>query len=119
MNEKRQFQRVRFAAETVVEIRGELIKATLMDISLKGALVAVHDGRPPDRGEPCRLMIHLDMSDVTLSFGGVVAHGRDDLFGITYTAIDIDTMIHLRNLMELNSGDPDLVRSELASFIES
>jgi len=113
MIEKRLFQRIRFAVSTEVEINGIRYETRLVDISLKGALLEFSHDDVLDKGLPCHLIVHLDMSDVTLSFTGVVAHSHDNLTGIKFITIDIDTMMHLRSLLELNSGDPDLVRSEL------
>lgn len=117
MTEKRLFQRIKFTAETEAEINGNRYEVTLVDISLKGALLTFPDGAIVDSGEVCHLILHLDLSDVTLSFTGVVAHSRGNLTGVKFITIDIVSMTHLRNLLELNSGDPDLVRSELNSFI--
>ncbi len=119
MHENRLFQRVRFAVGAEVEVKGTLYDATLVDISLKGALISVPDHPEPDRGQTCHLMLHLEMSEVTLYFTGMVVRTQDHLVGIKFITIDIDTMIHLRNLLELNSGDPDLIRSELNAFISS
>jgi PilZ domain len=116
MIEKRLFQRIRFAVTTEVEINGIHHETKLVDISLKGALLEFPHEAVFDTGLPCHLIIHLDMSDVTLSFTGVIAHSNDNLTGIKFITIDIDSMIHLRSLLELNSGDPDLVRSELNAF---
>ncbi len=113
MTEKRLFQRIRFAVTTEVEIDGVRYDTQLVDISLKGALLEFPHAEVLDRGLPCHLIVHLDLSDVTLSFTGVVAHSHDNLTGIKFITVDIDTMMHLRNLLELNSGDPELVRSEL------
>jgi PilZ domain len=116
MSEKRLFQRIRFAVTTEVDINGVRYETRLVDISLKGALLEFPHEETVDKGLPCHLIIHLDMSDVTLSFTGVVAHSHDNLTGIKFITIDIDSMIHLRSLLELNSGDPDLVKSELNAF---
>lgn len=119
MTENRMFQRIRFVAETEVEIGGLCRRATLVDISLKGALLAFDDEAVPEKGQSCHLKMHLDQSDVILSFTGLVAHSHDNLTGIRFVTVDIATMIHLRSLLELNSGDPELVRSELNAFIDS
>jgi PilZ domain len=116
MSEKRLLQRIRFAVTTEVDINGVRYETRLVDISLKGALLEFPHEEAVDEGLPCHLIIHLDMSDVTLSFTGVVAHSHDNLTGIKFITIDIDSMIHLRSLLELNSGDPDLVKSELNAF---
>ncbi len=117
MSEHRLFHRIKFVVKTDIEINGKSCEASLVDISFKGALVTFQQGLQPDTGIPCHLAIHLDETDLILSFTGEVVHTHDNLTGIKFTMIDIDTMIHLRRLLELNSAKPDQVRSELNALI--
>jgi PilZ domain-containing protein len=117
MTAQRQFQRIKFAVETDVDINGARHDATLVDISLRGALVAFQDELPLTEGLPCQLSVHLDQSSVVLFFAGEIVRSRANLAGIKFTTINIDSMIHLRRLLELNTADPDQVKSELKSFI--
>jgi len=117
MSEHRVFKRVRFVVKTDIEINGESCEATLVDISLKGALVTFPHELHPETGLPCQVTIHLDESDIRLIFSGEIVHTHENLTGIKFTLIDIDSMIHLRRLLELNTANPDQVRSELNSLI--
>jgi hypothetical protein len=117
MSEQRHFQRIKFVVKTDVEINGTSCEATLVDISLKGALVTFPPELHPEKGQPCQLTIHLNESDMKLPFAGEIIHTHDNLTGIKFTMISIDSMIHLRRLLELNTGNPDQVKSELNSFL--
>ncbi len=119
MSSLRLFQRINFAMRSEVTINGTLHRATLGNISIKGALVAFHDQLDPKEGLPCSLTVHLDHPQVRLSFEAVIVHSDQNLTGMKFTGMKIDTMIHLRRLLELNSGEPDQVRSELRSLIEA
>jgi len=118
MTAQRLFQRIKFVAKVEVDINGSRYEATLVDVSFRGALVAFQEELNPVLGSPCHLTVHLNQSEVQLPFEGVVVHSNGHLSGIKFTLISIEAMIHLRRLLELNSGDPDQVRSELNSFIE-
>ena len=117
MEDHRLFQRIKFVTTTDVEIDGTLHNCTLLDVSLRGALVAFADNLSPGRGLPCAVTIHLDDSHIRLPFRGVTVHSRDNLTGIRFEHIDIESMIHLRRLLELNTADAAGVRSELNSLI--
>lgn len=117
VSDHRQFSRVKFAARTVVEFREKTLDAHLLDISLKGALVAFGRDVEPVPEESCTLAVYLDSSDVVLNFDAAVVHFHDNKTGLRFTSFDIDSMIHLRSLLELNTANPDQVRSELAHFI--
>ena len=117
MSEHRLFHRIRFVAKTDIEISGKSWEAALVDISLKGALVTFPHGLHPETGLPCRLTIHLDESDIRLVISGEIIHTHDDLTGIKFTLIDLDSMIHLRRLLEINTAEPEQVRNELNLLI--
>ena len=114
---QRHFTRVKFATRTGVEIGGTWHEAQLVDISLKGALVAFPAELNLTEGLHCNVEIHLDSPDLVLPFGGEIVHYHDRLAGIKFTHIAIGSMIHLRRLVELNSSDPDRVETELHSLI--
>lgn len=113
MPEQRHFHRIRFDVKAEIDLNGTVTETTLVDISLKGALVECPPGFTPELGSHCRLTIHLSNSDVIFSFDGEVVHLNDSLAGIKITLIDIDSMIHLRRLVTLNSENSEQVRSEL------
>ena len=46
-----------------------------------------------------------------------VAHVEGRYAGLVCEGIDIDSVTHLRRLVELNLGDPDLLDRELSSLI--
>lgn len=117
MPDHRLFHRIRFVVKTDIETNGKSCEATLVDISLKGALVTFPHELHPEKGLPCQLTIHLDESDIRLIFSGEIVHTHEKLTGIKFTLTDLDSMIHLRRLLELNTADPDQVRSELNSLI--
>ena len=46
-----------------------------------------------------------------------LAHCHGRLAGLVCTSIDLDSITHLRRLVELNLGDPDLLDRELSALI--
>jgi hypothetical protein len=113
MPEQRHFHRIKFDVKTEIELNGAISETKLVDISLKGALVGFPHGDTTSLGTPCRLIIHLNDPDVILSFTGKIVHVNDGLAGVKITLIDIDSMIHLRRLVALNSDSSEQVNSEL------
>jgi len=113
MPEQRHFHRIRFDVKIKIECNGTMHPADLVDISLKGVLVDSTGGFTPEMGTHCHLTINLNNSDVVISFDGKVVHINDGLVGIKITLIDIESMIHLRRLVTLNSENSEQVRDEL------
>lgn len=118
VTEQRHFQRVPFATGSTIEFGGERHEAEVVDICLKGALLKLSGPTSHQRGETCTVIIALGGTDAVIQFEAEAAHLRDQFLGVKLLKIDIDSMIHLRSIVELNTADPDQVRKEL-SFLYS
>lgn len=118
MNSKRNFSRINFAANAQIELKYNIIEAELLDISLKGTLMHPKIQPPLEKGDRCTLKIFLHSSDIILSFNAELVHIQQNDFGFKFLDIDIDTMTHLRRLLDLNIGDQDKITNELPFMLK-
>lgn len=118
MEQRRHFGRIPFGTTTFLEIDDRSITGTLLDISLKGALISLETPIKSDEGRPCRLTVPLS-EEVVLNFNAEVVHCQPDRTGIKFTMLDSDTFSHLVRLLELNSGDAEEVEKELRFLAQS
>lgn len=114
--EKRRFSRIPFSADCSFSCATVSCRAELVDISLKGALIRLENERCPIDTD-CSLALYLDGLETPLLFGGKVVHTREDRVGIMFVSTDVESMIHLRRLLETNSMNPDRVLDELGMMI--
>ncbi len=114
-DEQRDFSRVHFEVGATLHLGEEHWDTQLSDISLHGALIQRPADWEPQTGTLYRLDIQLN-PDVTISMDVHVAHSSDDLIGLTCDDIDVDSITHLRRLVELNLGDAELVERELSAL---
>jgi len=117
--EKRRFSRVSFAEKSIIEFQGSSFEVDILNISLKGALVQLGGEFNCRRGDNWKLSFHLGNSDIILEFMAVVVHTSGIQAGVKFLETDLNTMIHLRNLMEVRTMDPEKVRGELDFLIET
>ena len=90
----------------------------LVDISLQGALIAACSGATPNAGTPCQLKISLvESNEIQIIMNGTVAHKVENRVGIHCESIDVDSMTHLRRLVEYNLGDVELVNRDFDALI--
>jgi len=90
----------------------------LVDISLQGALIAACSGATPGAETPCTLKISLDDAGKNqITMHGRVAYKIENRVGIYCDSIDLDSMAHLRKLVEYNLGDVELVKRDLAALV--
>ncbi len=116
--DKRRFSRVGFAEKSIIEHDGHSFDVSLVDISLKGAMVSYGNEIKCSRGDRWKLSFLLGGSDIPMQFSTEVVHVHDNLAGVKFIETDLETMIHLRGLMEARTLDPDKVQSELAFLID-
>lgn len=114
-DEQRDFSRVHFEVPVTLHLGDAKWDTRLIDISLHGALLQRPDGWEPDPEAQYRIDVHLN-DEVTIHMDVQVAHAGDDRIGFRCADIDVDSITHLRRLMELNLGDPDLVERELSAL---
>jgi len=117
-NDKRQFQRIPFIADVIIELGEKRWNCQLIDISLKGFLI-----EPPENviaESNCSYSISLILSqDVTINSRAEIVHWETAYWGFQWLDIDLDSFSSLRRLLEHNIADPQQIYRELAELMES
>jgi hypothetical protein len=90
--------------------------AKVLDLSFKGALVNLTEPARWPVGTPCQLTLRLAELNASIGMLAEVAHSEDTLIGLQCKSIDLDSITHLRKLMELNLGDPSLLERDLQAL---
>lgn len=114
-DEQRDFSRIHFEVPASLHGGEQHWETRLSDISLHGALVERPPGWEPDDASLYRLDLHLN-EEITIHMDVEVAHANTHWIGFRCHDIDVDSITHLRRLVELNLGDPELVERELSAL---
>jgi len=113
-DDRRQHTRIAFHTPAKLTVGSETHAARVLDISLKGALLALNAATPIAIGSSCALEVALDEVGDVIRMEGEVRHVGGGDAGIVCRSIDLDSVTHLRRLVELNLGDPALLERELS-----
>lgn len=113
----RRFSRVPFHATAQLMVQGRIVEVRLLDIALKGALLATLEPEGLRMHEQCRLVLRLTDDGDSITMDGSIAHLDGVQLGMECQEIDISNMTRLRRLLELNTGDVDLVDRELHQLV--
>lgn len=116
-HERRHFSRIAFHRPASLDVRIAQGTCEVLDVSFKGALVEVPHGFPAHVGQGCTLSIRLDAGDAVIEMEGEIVHREGTQAGIRCLEIDLDSMSHLRRLVELNVGDEDVLHRELSALV--
>jgi hypothetical protein len=117
MAEQRRFSRIAFDAQSTLSAGGTAREARLLDISMKGVLLELPREWHPARESGVQVVVKLGAGDALIRMETVVSHVEGDRLGLRCVSIDLTSVSHLRRLIELNMGEPELIERELAALI--
>lgn len=113
----RRFRRVHFETEVTLNVGHEVWSGELLEVAMKGAMVSTSAPLPLTPGTNCSLCISLPGTSISLNFQAVLIHAEGSHYGFRFISEDLETLTHLRKLIELNTGDAEATRSELSSWL--
>ena len=116
-SDRRRFRRIAFDARTTIAQEGWNWPVQLVDLSLKGLLVQRPDDWRGKATEPFDVDIRLD-PQAHIQMQVRLAHDDHGQLGFVCEHIDLESISHLRRLIELNLGDEEELHRELAALLE-
>jgi hypothetical protein len=114
--DRRAFRRILFDAPVSLRLGDREYRSRLIDISLKGVLLQIPEGWQPHEEQAAKLSVRLDDQEACIRMETVLIHQEQDRIGFQCRYIDMDSITHLRRLVELNLADPDLLERELKAL---
>ena len=115
-NNQRKFTRIPFESKIHIVSTKDSWYCNLIDISLKGVLTTLPENWDGVKGEYFLLELLLNDSDVQIRMEVSVAHVEQNQVGFTCEHIDLDSITHLRRLMELNIANKEILGRELSEL---
>nr|WP_242521457.1 PilZ domain-containing protein [Motiliproteus sp. SC1-56] len=115
--DRRRFTRITFDARTELRINGERWPVQLVDISLKGLLVRLIDPVELAVGDELEARVTLARGEIELCLPVTLTRMTPPYLGFECGAIDLESISHLRRLLELNLGDASLLDRELEQLV--
>ena len=117
MIEKRQFTRIAFDASASLSHAGQEWSAQLLDISLKGVLMDLPQAGSLSINTEVSVNMLLSDGETEIQMDGHVAHIEGQHVGIACDHVDVDSASHLRRIVELNTGNEELLERELEALV--
>jgi len=116
---KRRFSRIAFDTEVRLVSAERNWKSNLVDISLKGMLVTLPKNWNGQVGDHYLAELILGDNETVIRMEVSVTHISNNRAGFHCELIDLDSISHLRRLVELNIGDTDILKRELSELGQS
>ncbi|HDY86255.1 hypothetical protein LCGC14_1125140 [marine sediment metagenome] len=120
IDERRHFSRIPFDAQAHIHAdKGELHpNCEVLDVSLNGILIVKPIGWRGQLNDQFQIDLLLENAQLVIKMAAIVAHIDDNSIGFNCKNIDLESISHLKRLVELNLGDEALLHRELSSLIQ-
>jgi hypothetical protein len=115
--DRRRFKRIAFDARTELSQGEHRWPVQLIDLSLKGLLIQRPEPWLGDETQPFAAEIHLS-DEVYVRMDVQLNHKDYGQLGFVCLHIGLESIEHLRRLIELNLGDVEELERELGALIE-
>ena len=116
-SERRRFTRIEFDAQASIQQDDQYFDVKLLDISLNGALVETHTQHSFNDNATINLKIVL-ADEALISMETQLAHHNHHELGLRCASIDMESISHLRRLIELNDDDAHASERILEELIQ-
>lgn len=119
--ERRRFSRILYSGDCFIKEDPPdpafTLETKILDLSLNGALIHRPDEWTDEYNKEVILLFTLSGSDICLEIKGVICHSEEKVLGMKFISLPLESITHLKRLIELNLGDDALLHRELSQLI--
>lgn len=116
--ERRRFKRIAFDARTELKQGAHTWPVKLIDLSLKGLLIEKPEPWEGHSSDPFVADVYLG-DEAKVEMQVLLAHDDHGQLGFRCEEIELESISHLRRVIELNLGDPAELEREFAELIQA
>ncbi|MBE8606596.1 PilZ domain-containing protein [Vibrio cyclitrophicus] len=113
MIERRQFSRVVYQVPTELSQGSVNVSGSVQDLSLHGLLIQCDDFQQLSHDIPVQVSFTLANSDINIQLEATIVSTINTSMRLRIEHLDIDSISHLKRLIELNVGDDELLYREI------
>ncbi len=118
-DERRHFTRIPMDSRAEIACGDQRWQSELLDISLKGVLLQTPEGFDELPQDACTIRFSLDGTEVEIEMAGAIVHKGAEHIGFRCDQIDLESITHLKRMVELNLGNEALLERELSELLAS
>ena len=114
----RKFSRVQFNIGATIKIADRQFQGAVENLSMTGMFMVTNEQL--SEGETAEITIVLTgtMPEIAVNFIGVATRITEDGVGFTFEKMDLDSYMHLKNIIAYNIDDAEKVMEEIGHSID-
>lgn len=117
--EKRSNTRILFSVSAIVKYKEKEITCNVVNLSLNGILLSTNESIPVGEEVNINILMEGGNSQLTINLDGVIKRTGDSEIAAEFTSIDLDSFIHLKNIVIYNEGDEEKIMNEFFKTVKS
>jgi hypothetical protein len=117
--EKRTNTRVEFGVSAVIKYKRQSIKCNVINLSLKGILLKSEKEIPEDAEVMIGIIMEGTTSKLKINVKGIVVRSSTAETAIVFNSIDLDSFVHLKNIVAYNEGNEEKIMQEFYKKVSS
>lgn len=117
MIERRRFSRIFYQVPALAQQGQKKLTTCIQDLSLHGLLLWAADEANFKSDQPLEIQFTLPDSDITLSLTAQLVRQNGNNLHLKIQHIDIESISHLKRLVELNVGNDELLHRDMRQLV--
>lgn len=119
MIERRKFSRIIYQADVTLIQKEQHYCGSLIDLSLHGLLIELNDNYTFNMSDTLVTHFTLNNSNINIMTECEIIDHTNNMLRLCISRIDIDSISHLKRLVELNVGNSTLLLRQLSELTET
>ncbi len=114
----RKFSRVQFNVEATIKIADRQFQGAVENLSMTGMFLVTNEQLPEGKIAEITIVLTGTLPEIAVNFTGVVTRIAEDGVGFTFEKMDLDSYMHLKNIIAYNIDDAEKVMEEIGHSID-
>ena len=114
----RKFSRVRFNVGATIRIGDRQFQGAVENLSMTGMFLVTNEQLAGGEHADITIVLTGTQPEITVGFAGAVTRICEDGAGFTFEKMDLDSYMHLKNIIAYNIDDAEKVMEEIGHSID-
>lgn len=114
----RKFSRVPFNVGATVRIADRQFQGAVENLSMTGMFLVTNEQFADGEKADITIVLTGTLPEIAINFAAIVTRITEDGIGFTFEKIDLDSYMHLKNIIAYNIDDAEKVMEEIGHSID-
>jgi hypothetical protein len=114
----RKFSRVHFNVGATIKVADRQFQGAVENLSMTGTFLVTNERLAEGESVDIAIVLTGTLPEISVNFTGVVTRITEDGVGLTFEKMDLDSYMHLKNIIAYNIDDAEKVMEEIGHSID-